>query len=1123
MRRDSRISPPANFHKFTQKLILIAAAVAILLVLPRIVRAEVAGYEEMQEVAQNWITYIVAQTGDWAGATDPAIVDVQDMIVGDTLVARYYAVSSGGYVIVPVLKELPPVKAYSEVNPLNIYDEDGFALLLRQVLQQMTSMYVEKYGSLEASQPPDEEPLFEFKNHDKWMDLAVSPKEFVGSASKALDVTLEGEGPLLTSTWHQGAPYNNLCPMGDGGRCAVGCVATAAAQIMNYHRWPPAGEGSHSYNWGGDNSCGGSSPSQVLTADFSDPYVYDDSPASVAEISYEMGVAFDMDYGYCGSGAYTMYGASVFPTYFRYDESAHAVYRNNYTSDSWFNLVKNDINKGHPTLYRIYSHAIVCDGWRVSGTLDQYHFNYGWGGSQNAWYTVDNLYCPWSGCDPMVEAMVVSIIPKNGSPWLSDAEFTDDLGDGDGLLEDGETIEMTVTVANYGGAAITDVTLNLSIDDASIPIVDGFSTIGIINPNDSVSNSADPFVFDIPVDYVSRLDSFVVEISWNGGAGLDTLVVEKGIGRVSIMLVDDDENGDRNKFYEEALGHFRIPYDVWEFAAFLTPDASQLSNYDMVIWFTGDYRSSPISTAEVTSMKGYLDNGGKLFLTGQRIAAQLNTLDPSFLSDYLKTNFVGTQNIPVLSTQAGQVVDTGYMVAIQGGNSASNQIHPDLITPAGGGQAELKYLGSDYFGAVSYSGSYKSVFFSFGYEAVVTGDSRWRDRDSVMSDVLNFFGYQRPGSYPMVSDLAVTPGDPMHLLNHTPDFSWSFFDAASAPQTDYQIQVGSDNSWLTAEMWDSGPVAGSETQVTYAGAPLADGGHYYIRVRSFNGNLWSAWTEGEMRLNSVPAPATDMVPSDLQAVTSTTPSLSHVNSVDGESDQLTYDYEVYADSDMTLPVAQVSDHPSGYGTTSWQVTTSLEDNTIYYWRVRGSDPYETGEWTGLASFWVNSPNSPPEPFDLISPANSASLPGLSVDFDWSASSDIDLYDHVKYTLYYSTVPTFAPKVTVSNLDTTAYSVTGGLEYGTVYYWKVLALDLFGGQTYSTETYSFATINRGDANGDGQINVADAVFIINFIFKSGPEPDPLASGDANCDGNPNVGDAVYIINYVFKNGPEPGCH
>jgi len=65
---------------------------------------------------------------------------------------------------------------------------------------------------------------------------------------------------------------------------------------------------------------------------------------------------------------------------------------------------------------------------------------------------------------------------------------------------------------------------------------------------------------------------------------------------------------------------------------------------------------------------------------------------------------------------------------------------------------------------------------------------------------------------------------------------------------------------------------------------------------------------------------------------------------------------------------------------------------------------------------------------------------------------------------------------------------------------------------------------GDANGDGQVNVGDAVYVIAYVFKGGPAPNPVCAGDANHDGQCNVGDAVYLIAYVFKGGPPPvaGC-
>ncbi len=83
--------------------------------------------------------------------------------------------------------------------------------------------------------------------------------------------------------------------------------------------------------------------------------------------------------------------------------------------------------------------------------------------------------------------------------------------------------------------------------------------------------------------------------------------------------------------------------------------------------------------------------------------------------------------------------------------------------------------------------------------------------------------------------------------------------------------------------------------------------------------------------------------------------------------------------------------------------------------------------------------------------------------------------------------------------------------------------------YNPQTVSFQNgsvtilgFTFGDANGDKEVNVADAVYLINYVFKGGPAPDPIEAGDANCDGQVNVGDAVYLITYIFHAGPPPGC-
>jgi hypothetical protein len=58
---------------------------------------------------------------------------------------------------------------------------------------------------------------------------------------------------------------------------------------------------------------------------------------------------------------------------------------------------------------------------------------------------------------------------------------------------------------------------------------------------------------------------------------------------------------------------------------------------------------------------------------------------------------------------------------------------------------------------------------------------------------------------------------------------------------------------------------------------------------------------------------------------------------------------------------------------------------------------------------------------------------------------------------------------------------------------------------------------GDANGNGVVTAADIVFIINYVFKGGPSPEPLEAADVTSDGSITVADIICLVGYVFKGG------
>jgi len=68
----------------------------------------------------------------------------------------------------------------------------------------------------------------------------------------------------------------------------------------------------------------------------------------------------------------------------------------------------------------------------------------------------------------------------------------------------------------------------------------------------------------------------------------------------------------------------------------------------------------------------------------------------------------------------------------------------------------------------------------------------------------------------------------------------------------------------------------------------------------------------------------------------------------------------------------------------------------------------------------------------------------------------------------------------------------------------------------------ATDDCGDTNGDGAINILDITYLINYLYRGGPAPDPLGKADVNSDGTVNILDITYLINYLYKGGPAPDC-
>jgi len=413
--------------KNIRKTILIALLLVAGLTMP--IRAKIATTNEALTVANNWIRMIIQEKGGWGDAKTAFVKDIEEFKRGRRMIGYFCNVKPSGYIVISLRRELAPVKAYSVRSNLDPDCEEGMPDLIKGRMERILDTIEKLVGPVHTARTEDVANIVEIDYSSAWAELEgdISTVEW-GLGSNQGDIGTESYqegGILLTTHWSQGDPYNQNCPAPPGGddctaaRCAVGCVATAAAQIMRYWYWPPYGSGDPPYN---DNYDWTNMPNTVI----------DTSPAAqrnaVAELCREVGIAVDMRYcegDDCQSSAYISDIEDLYEVHYRFSAACGQRDRSDYSPVDWFDLIKLNLNANHPIQYVVLGHSMVCDGWQEigSGPARQYHMNYGWGGTCadangcDTWYTLDELYQPDEDGTIDDESMMVNIYPITSVRW----------------------------------------------------------------------------------------------------------------------------------------------------------------------------------------------------------------------------------------------------------------------------------------------------------------------------------------------------------------------------------------------------------------------------------------------------------------------------------------------------------------------------------------------------------------------------------------------------------------------------------------------------------------------------------------------------------------------------------
>ena len=352
----------------------------------------------------------------------PDLNIVESKLVDDA----YYVINfQEGWVLVSANDVMVPILGYNYKGIFSTKDQqsENFKSWMKHYVDQI--IFIRK-NELESD-----------KNREKWNNYLTDNPQLLLNTKERDQV-----GPLLTCTWHQTYPYNIYCPEdpdGPGGYVLAGCGATAIAMIMNYWRYPIHGSGSHSYY------C---YPYGTQTVNFEEAtYEWDamldnidnENPWEIAEITYHAAVSVNMDFGPNGSSSSIWKVPNALSTYFNYDVSIDTNRKNNYSQEIWEEMIREDLDLLRPLDYRAAhqeygGHLFVCDGYQDPNF---FHFNFGWSGDQNGYYTLEDLIGFNEG-----QWMVNNIFPADPEyPYIAEgpdtlAFLSGSFTDGSGPAED---------------------------------------------------------------------------------------------------------------------------------------------------------------------------------------------------------------------------------------------------------------------------------------------------------------------------------------------------------------------------------------------------------------------------------------------------------------------------------------------------------------------------------------------------------------------------------------------------------------------------------------------------------------------------------------------------------------